>query len=165
MNFHQYVANALEEDPGLDDETIADRIIEEGDSELIFPAVLFYVRSQRTSIGNRVLRMATREEPVSRSEGRTKLGPTTSENPSVPLIEHDPLASRRDILSTSKIVPGLGYIAIGDMTVVHHEARIYELKRNRDGLNESIRLHEQAIAEIEAAGVGCLNDIARGTAA
>lgn len=50
-------------------------------------------------------------------------------------------------------------VSWGDATVEDHRARIGLLAAQRDGLNETIARHEEAIRTIQECGVVCLNDV------
>lgn len=47
----------------------------------------------------------------------------------------------------------------GQMTVAEHRIRIAMLTKLREGLSSTISRHEDAVADIERAGVGCLDDL------
>lgn len=47
----------------------------------------------------------------------------------------------------------------GDATIGDHEARITLLRKQRDGIDSTIQLHEQAIGTLRAAGASCLSAI------
>lgn len=49
--------------------------------------------------------------------------------------------------------------SFGQMTVEQHRIRLAMLVKQREGLDRTIRLHEEAIRDIEAAGVRCLDEI------
>lgn len=50
-------------------------------------------------------------------------------------------------------------VAWGEATVADHKARIELLAKLRDGIAASIQRHQEAIDELLAAGVSCLNDL------
>lgn len=50
-------------------------------------------------------------------------------------------------------------------TVEQHKQRKAMLSKMRDGLNETISFHDQAISALEAAGVSCLAELDEGQAA
>lgn len=72
----------------------------------------------------------------------------------------DPLAARKRLLDECMLVPGKGLVRWGEATVEDHQARIAYLSAQAASIGVTITRHEAAIAEIEAAGVSCLYEVA-----
>lgn len=68
--------------------------------------------------------------------------------------------ARRELAETHFLVPGHGYVAWNDATVEQHRMRVVALRGHVESVEQTIALHEEAIAQIEAAGVACLNELA-----
>lgn len=151
--FHEWLQDTLDKNPDISDGELAHRVLELGDEEVIFQALVWFIQGQRTTLSNRAIRESVRSERQANMAADSEQA-----TPAAP-IAFDSLALRRGVLEARKIVPGVGYVAIGEMTVEHHQARITELARTRDGIDRNIELHRAAIAEIEKAGVSCLNEI------
>lgn len=73
----------------------------------------------------------------------------------------DPLLARKELLEDSFYVSGVGMVKWGKATADHHAARSEYLRRHADGLLATAELHDDAIRQIQEAGVTCLNDIGR----
>jgi len=56
-------------------------------------------------------------------------------------------------------VPGYGLLTWGQMTIVHHQARIEGLMRYVEGTQRTIDRHQWAIKEIKKHKVTCLDDL------
>lgn len=69
-----------------------------------------------------------------------------------------PPAGRGSLLD-KHFYTGIGYVTWGAATVTDHEGRIAFLLSLRNGVDTTIDRHRKALADIEAAGVACLNDI------
>jgi hypothetical protein len=54
---------------------------------------------------------------------------------------------------------GAVYVVWGEATLTDHQCRIEYLSLMRDGIEATIDRHREAVAEIVAAGVTCLNDL------
>lgn len=70
----------------------------------------------------------------------------------------DPAADRRSYLE-ARFKGVSGYVTWGEATVEDHRAYVDMLQKLRGGIERTIAAHEQAIEQIVAAGVTCLNDI------
>ena len=72
---------------------------------------------------------------------------------------------RADFLN-KRIYTGNGnYVLWGEATVEDHQSRVAYLASLRNGIDDTIQLHVEAMELIEAAGVTCLNDLHEGEVA
>lgn len=74
----------------------------------------------------------------------------------------DPIAARRVLALDPLYVPGRARVTWGNATIQDHLARIAYLEAQVEGTVAAIDRHRLAIAEIKAAGVSCLNELAIG---
>lgn len=67
--------------------------------------------------------------------------------------------ARLELMSKGFATRTWGWVRWGEATVAQHEERIAMLARIRGGIDDTIDLHAEAIAEITAAGAACLNEV------
>ena len=67
----------------------------------------------------------------------------------------------RDDFLAARFYNGDRYVSWGDATVADHEGRVAFQGTLRSGIDADIERHLEAIADIEAAGVTCLAEIAQ----
>lgn len=68
---------------------------------------------------------------------------------------------RKRLLDATFIVnDGRAPVRWGEATIEDHQARIDMLAKMRNGIDDTISRHQEAIALIQANGVRCLNDVA-----
>jgi len=70
-----------------------------------------------------------------------------------------PVAARKKLAEQGFVLPDGTYVEWLSATVEHHNLRAQYLRRKSDGLIRTAQRHEQAAADIEAAGVTCLAEI------
>lgn len=74
-------------------------------------------------------------------------------------FSHDALGARKRALDTMMAFGNGRRVRLGAATVEDHREYIAMLERNVSGLQDTIRFHRELIADIEAAGVSCADEI------
>jgi len=67
--------------------------------------------------------------------------------------------ARLELMGKGFATRSWGWVRWGEATVEQHEERIAMLARIRGGIDDTIDLHAEAIAEITSAGAACLNEV------
>lgn len=80
-------------------------------------------------------------------------------------VTHDTIQARKQLAEEFFALGDGRRVRWGEATVEEHRQRIEMLERMRAGLADTVALHAEAIAAIEAAGVVCLDEIEREVAA
>lgn len=164
MATHSRIDAMIDDYPNLDTAALAAFLLEVLDKEDLQKAVRRYVADYRRSrvrdIENGLCPWIVLDPDEEATDDQTR---NDSQHSPVPV---DLLADRIELLGRSVYVPGEGSLRWGELTVDHHRARIAMQEKEKRGLERSIALHEQAIAEIEAVpGAECLFDCRRRKAA
>lgn len=71
----------------------------------------------------------------------------------------NPAADRLAYLNERFFVPGIGFVTWAEATVEHHTRRITYLSDKAQSILDTAARHEEAITQINAAGVKCLGEV------
>jgi hypothetical protein len=74
-------------------------------------------------------------------------------------VTHDVIAARKSLLDEFFALGDGRTVRWGEASVDDHRERIAMLRRNVSGIEATIELHEDAIAQIEAHGAACLDEV------
>lgn len=89
-----------------------------------------------------------------------------SASPKAAIESADRLTAFRPLLAARiKLGDGSGGVTWGQATVAEHQQRIAFLAKLRDGIDQTIERHREAIALLSESGAACLDDLASSEAA
>lgn len=150
MSIRAAIAAALDADPNIDAEQLAKTVLAQARKADLLPLVVEEVRLQQRHSTRRI------ERSVRIKQLAARLGQST-----IPQVAAEP-DQRRYLLDLLGRTWSLGdgtTVAIGQATLPEIRQRLEMLRRQRDGLDQSIQVLEAVEAELVRTGANCLDDL------